>query len=331
MALVGTTDGAPLGLAVIPQDPSALDRVADPGAVMLALVGQARSMLDQATGMEGLAHVIEWKSRGEALRVYTQQKEVGHEAELSAAEIVRRAERRIGQLIREGQEAGEIRRKGEGAGPTSDYERNGKTVHVDRLPDEKKISPDEFLPTSGQATSETYAMADGVTDEEFEAAITEAKAEGNMTRANIVRKVKRTAPTPAPTPPNPTPAPRNLPVEQRAEQIRQLAKKNMTSPQIADEIGVSPGRVREIARSAGIEIAADAVFGGQFRRIDPNRILDSIVAHATPEPLSVALIAFSELDRDRLPEWVSSFDDAIRSLQTIKRKIQKELTRDHQE
>lgn len=309
-------------LAVIPQDPAALDRVADPAAVMVALVDQARSMLAQATGMEGLADVIEWKSRAEAIRVYTQQKDMGHEAELSAAEIVRRAERRIGQLIREGQEAGEIRRKGQHDQFRGDHASDGDL-----------LSPTDFAKQgelSGARNDGIYALTDGVSDEKFEQALTEAKQEGNMTRANVARKVK---PTTAEriakaAKDNPVEPPRNMPIAARAEQIRTLARRNFTSPQIADEIGVSPHRVREIARSIDVEIPADAVFGGKFRKIDPDAVMDQIVFAAMPEPVVIARIAFSELDRDRLAGWVSSLSDAISSLTTIKRNLQKELTRD---
>jgi len=299
-------------LAVIPQDPAALDRIDDPAAAMVALVDQARTMLAQASGMEGLADVIEWKSRAEAIRVYTQQKDMGHEAELSAAEIVRRAERRIGQLIREGQEAGEIKRK----------ERHGDH-------DTNSMSPADFVPR-GSAQFDTYAMTDGVTDEQFEAALAEGKQEGNVSRANIIRKVKPTTAERIADAArnNPAESPRNLPLAERTEQIRALAARNFTSPQIADEIGVSPARVRDIARTVGVEITADAVFNGKFRTVDPNRVMAAVIESAHPEPISLARIAYSELDRDLIEGWVSSLSDAIRSLTTIKRNLQKELTRD---
>lgn len=303
-------------LAVIPQDPAALDHVGDPAAVMVALVEQARTMLAQATGMEGLANVIEWKSRAEAIRVYTQQKDMGHEAELSAQEIVRRAERRIGQLIREGQEAGEIRARGQHG----------------HLHDEKN-SPNDYLPP-GEIQAAAWAITDGVSDEDFEEAITEAKEEGNLSRANVVRKVKKsTPPTTAgriaeAAKKNPAEPPRNLPLAERAEQIRSLARRNFTSPQIADQVGVSANHVRDIARRTGVEIPADAVFGGKFRKVDPNRVVQSLIDSATPDAVVLPFVAYSELDRDRLGEWVSSLSSAIRSLTTIKRNLQKELTRD---
>lgn len=36
----------------------------------------------------------------------------------------------------------------------------------------------------------TYAMTDGVTDEEFNSVVESAKHEGNLSRANVVRKVR---------------------------------------------------------------------------------------------------------------------------------------------
>lgn len=167
---------------VLPDDPSALDRVPDPAAAMVALVDQARLMLAQATGMEGLADVIEWKSRAEAIRVYTQQKDMGREAELSAAEIVRRAERRIGQLIREGQDSGEIAKS-----------------KWDRSPDGKSRLPStaDFLPPGARTQTEIRALTDGVSDEQFDEAIAEAKGEGNLSRANTLRKVKGEPPKPS--------------------------------------------------------------------------------------------------------------------------------------
>lgn len=122
--------------------------------------------------------------------------------------------------------------------------------------------------------------------------------------------------------------PRNMPLAERSEHIRTLAHRNFTSPQIADEIGVSPGRVREIARDTGVEIPADAVFGGRFRKVDPNRIINTVIEEATPEPVVLALVAYSELDRDRLEEWVSSLSEAISSLRKIQTALKKELTRD---
>ncbi|WP_055751031.1 hypothetical protein [Frankia sp. AvcI1] len=52
-------------------------------------------------------------TQAEAIRIYTTSKQLGKDAELSAAEIVRRAERGIGIAIRRGQEAGAIAKRGD--------------------------------------------------------------------------------------------------------------------------------------------------------------------------------------------------------------------------
>lgn len=91
-------------------------------------------------------------SRAEAIRVYT-QKDMGREAELSAAEIVRRAERRIGELVRAGQEEGTVRTRGSER-PRPDA---AGGIHPGR-----KISPTDFF-TGGQETTDTYAMTEGDT------------------------------------------------------------------------------------------------------------------------------------------------------------------------
>lgn len=168
-------------LPMIPETPEALDFVANPGAMMVALVDQARALLEQAKGLDGIAVVLEAKSRAEAIRVYVQQKDMGKEAELSAAEIVRRAERRIGELIREGQAEGTIRGNGQ---------RSSEAVH-----DDYSLSVTEAAGVNfrSQVTA-MYDLVDDVPEEAFEEAIAEAKAEGNLSRANLTRKIKKVPP-----------------------------------------------------------------------------------------------------------------------------------------
>jgi hypothetical protein len=103
-------------------------------------------------------------------------------AELAAAEVVRRAERGgIGLAIRRGQEAGEIR-------TIDDTRAKGPATagDPDGTPGDGKRSPAEFF-SGAKTRSDTYAMADGVSDDQFDGAIEEAKAEGNLSRANVVR------------------------------------------------------------------------------------------------------------------------------------------------
>ena len=68
---------------------------------------------------------------------------------------MRRCERRIGELVRAGQDAGEILRNGQsGAFP------NGES---------SRLSPTrDIFDNMHRAQTETYAMTDGVSDEQFE-------------------------------------------------------------------------------------------------------------------------------------------------------------------
>src|SRR5690606_25363696 len=128
------------------------------------------------------------------LRTATVQKQLGKDAELAATELVRRAERAIGQGIRAGQEAGEIADRGYKGKPSSPYTRirNGAEEHIQpQVPDTITTlpSPRDFL-GHAQERVDVYAMTDDVSEEEFEQAISDAKDEGNLSRANVVRHIK---------------------------------------------------------------------------------------------------------------------------------------------
>lgn len=183
-------------------DPSEIDRAADPAAFVVLCCERAKTWLAEATAHGDIEQVVELKSQAEAIRVYTVQKQLGKDAQLSAAEIVRRAERGIGVCIRKGQEAGLIAsRQKSGGGPRDPYTRvrGGRTEVIQpavRDTDAKLISPKEFV--GNDEMIDVYIVTDNVTDEQFEAALTEAKDEGNLSRANVVRKVKGEK-APAPT------------------------------------------------------------------------------------------------------------------------------------
>ena len=86
----------------------------------------------------------------------------------------RRWERALGTAIREGQERGEIRSNGQHAScaavsSPSDYAKQADLTHPERG---------------------IYALTDNATDDQFEDALTEAREDGNVSRANVVRKLK---------------------------------------------------------------------------------------------------------------------------------------------
>ena len=127
--------------------------------------------------------------------MYSTQKQLGKDAQLAAAEIVRRAERGIGVAIRRGQQTGEIARRGDrGGGAAGVHGGNPNDRRDDHLG-----SPGSFFRHADER-ADTYAMTDGISDTDFEDALGEAKAEGNLSRANVVRKIRqrRTAAPPGP-------------------------------------------------------------------------------------------------------------------------------------
>ena len=110
---------------------------------------------------------------------------------LCTRHVVRRAERGIGLAIRKGQAAGVIAKPGDiGGKPTPGIHGSGprgsRAEHLDR--------PAHVASESKAAVSDFYQMTDGVSDEQFDEAIDEAideaKDEQNLSRANVVRKVR---------------------------------------------------------------------------------------------------------------------------------------------
>lgn len=251
----------------------ALDVAPNPVAVVLGACERATMLLGLALVHGNLDDIVEIKSQAELIRAYTQQKHLGHMAEMAATELVRRAERGLGKAVRRGQETGEIRsvndvryRKDRQVA-SSVHEGNAAGVHQVNT-EKPKRSPREFF-GGGKDYADIYALTDGVTDEQFDGAISEAKDEGNLSRANVVRKVKRCKPP-----------------SSRPEQLRNM------------------------------------------RHLDPNRIVQRAIGDSGLDSDLAAEIDYRALDRDRLEEWISSLNDVIKSLSTLRRNLKKELNRE---
>lgn len=90
----------------------------------------------------------------------------------------RRWERALGTAIRAGQDAGEIAVKG------GDHRTNSgsQTLVEDIVPDAKNVL------MGSRKSPGAYALTDNATEAEFEDALTAAKNDGNVSRANVVRK-----------------------------------------------------------------------------------------------------------------------------------------------
>jgi hypothetical protein len=149
---------------------------ADPVAYMAVVLNRAKGWLGEAQSIDV---VREAKAIAVGYESVIREKELAFDAQLSATEIVRRCERRIGELVREGQRAGSIATRG--------VNRYVLEAHGDAL-----LSPHDAagIDRNSRTTLRDYYAAADATGEDFERAVGEAREEGNLSRANVVRKVK---------------------------------------------------------------------------------------------------------------------------------------------
>ncbi len=312
MSLVDSETGEIVSgsLVPLPADPSALDAYADRAKFVELCLERGKEWLAEAVDNGDIEGIVEVKSRAEAIRAYTAQKQLGKDAELAAQEIVRRAQRCLGLAIRKGQEEGSIARPGAiGALPgprTGGIPGSPRGDHLDR--------PTDFVPRS-ELKSGIYPLTDGVSDEEFEDAIQEAKQEENLSRKNVVRKVKsgREKTNPGPTPET---------TLQRICKAKEMAASGHTSRQIGAAIGVK--NMGDFKARHRIEVPADAVVG-KPRLHDANRITSEIVIALDASAFSIDLVDFDDLDRDQVEGWATSLSQSLSKLRGFTNKL-KEMT-----
>jgi hypothetical protein len=309
-------------------DPAAVDAAADPAQYVVQACERAKTWLADALEHGDIEQIVELKSQVEAIRIYTMQKQLGKDAELSAAEIVRRAERGIGLAIRRGQEVGEIAKSGD-IGATPGKGMKGGAQGGSRR-GEHLVRPAKFA-SRHELSDAIYPLAD-TPEEAFESALDEAKSEANLSRKNVVRKVraKRDAAeakesamsepdvswVPAGSDRDPKAAAR------RRELIRSLGSEGWTSPQIGEHLAITPGSIRRIAREEDIPIPADIALGrGTRKTIDSNRIVRETVTGLEGLDVALNLVRFDELDLAEVPNWTTSLTASIRVLNRLNKQL----------
>lgn len=152
-----------------------------------AMLSHSRTGLLAAIAAQNLPGIVEFKAKAAAVQEIAKQLQLSRDLQDDATEFVRRAERGLGVAIREGQARGEIIARGKNPNP------NRKEPDVIGFNDPRPVT--DFAP-DGELTGNgggIYAMTDGVTDEQFEAALDEARREGNLSRANVARKARALA------------------------------------------------------------------------------------------------------------------------------------------
>ena len=147
-----------MSLVPVERDRRALE--ADPVEYMAVVLHRAKGWLAEAQDVDS---VREAKAIAVGYEAVIREKELAFDAQLSATEIVRRCERRLGELAPRRGDIG--RNRGD------------------------DLSRSETLIGQGKTADEHRTMA-AAADEAFDAAVDEARSEGNLSRANVVRKLR---------------------------------------------------------------------------------------------------------------------------------------------
>lgn len=154
------------------------------------LLVQSNVGLLVAIAAQDLPGIAEAKRKAATIQEIAKQLRMANDMQLHAIEFVRRAEYGLGVGIRDGQRRGEVETKAEASA-------RGAATR-DGLLDKQTIKPKptDFATSrelSGNATHNDpgiYGMVDGVSEAQFEEALSEARTERNLSRANVARKCK---------------------------------------------------------------------------------------------------------------------------------------------
>ena len=258
----------------------------------------ARDRLTQALAASGPEAVASIKAEIATAAEATRQLGLSREIQTDAQEMVRRAEFTLGRAIRQGQADGSVMRNGLNKAFT----------------DGKSLSPADLM-SQGTTAVETYAMADAG-PEVFESALAEAKTEGNVSRANVVRKIRqRTSCGPAPTPAPDVLPPARLDSADRIAMLRDLGGVGVSVEEIAARIGISEAKVRQLAREHNIQITA---MQGKRRR--PTFGVD--VIHRATDTVDAATFSLGHVRPQGLgDEGLAALDSLSVSIDALRRAI----------
>lgn len=267
------------------------------GAVITQALTESKSWLAVATQATDPTPIAEFKAWAATVAEMTRQKGLAEEIQLDALEMVRRAERGIGVTIRNGQEAGEIRNQGERPVPgnSSKSPVSGFGLRTDEL------------------AEGPYVFADGVADDEFEEALGEAREEKNLSRANVVRKVRGIAGP--------------LTTTEKLARIREMAREGHTSRQIAPTLGISDQRVRWLARQHEIDISADRVTS-RTRQIDPERVVRATVETLQGVEFGLNLLTEDDYDAftpEQVRAWIGALNEPARAIKALLRELNRRV------
>lgn len=258
-------------------------------AAVTAYLTTARDQLDLALGAESVAAI---KAEITTAADATKRLGLSKEIQADAQEMVRRAEYTLGKAIRKGQEAGEIASKGE---------------RLNRGRPDEKTSPAAFF-TGGGEEHMVSVMA-STPDEQFEDVLEEARDEGNLSRANVVRKIKGQQ------------GPQTR--DERADLAAKWAAQGHSRDQVATKLGIGREAINNIAKDYAIDFPADVA--GRARRIDPDRVTRETVHALEGLVMILPRVNVADLDPREAQKWTASLDLSIRALNRFNKKIRETI------
>jgi hypothetical protein len=266
---------------------------ADPGTTTGRACRDTKAVLDYA-----LAH-RDVRLAGNALRTIQDlaDRTAPRDAYLDVVATVRAAERMVTLTIRAAQESGKVRRQGD---------------NRDTLPSGWELAG---FARKGEAIR-CYPLADDVTDAEFSDAITAARADGNLSRAAVLRQIEQVKAggagrgdwVPDAADHGPDAAVR------RRDLIREYAGQGWSSRQMSQALGTREETIRQIAREMRVEIPADQIVAGTRRGHGPARIAEETVTTLDGLASAVALIDPNDIDPAQAQVWAESLTDSLRVL-----------------
>lgn len=296
------------------------------GYLITQALVESKQWLAVATKGTDPTPLAEFKAWAATVAEMTRQKGLAEDIQLDAVEMVRRAERGIGQAIRNGQAAGEIAKLGSLGG-----ERGPDGTFAPATPGTARrqhlARPTDFATVNELSSNQAgiYALTDGVTDEDFDEVIDEARGELNLSRGNVARKAREVRDAREELEASGWDAPREKrSLEERIAQVRELAESTHSSRQIAEIVGMGITSLRRFAIRHGITITADAVIPDRTRRIDPTRVITQTVDALEGLAMGLQLLTaddYASLDTALVKEWAKSLRGSLSAVNDMKKEV----------
>lgn len=272
-------------------------------ASVVMLLEHVHDWLSTAVERNDVTEIANVKAQMATVVEATKQLDLSKEIQLDSQEMLRQSEYKLAKAIRKAQAEGTVAQQGQSRNFRSDLHPGGNEVmrKIDDI-----VSYSEWQ--SGGANPGIAALAD-VDAAVFDAAVETAKDEGNLSRANVVRKIKN----------------QQGPVsrEDRALLIEELALQGYTSRQMPSRVGVTEETVRDIARAFDVDIPADRT-SLKTKRINPAHVVENTATALEGLAMGIGLIDLKDVDPTVASQWVDSLTESMRALNRFVRQLKEQ-------